>query len=42
MAVLPTKGPAAGGTVITISGEDLDTASKEDITISVGGVPCQV
>ncbi|XP_057710527.1 plexin-B2a [Corythoichthys intestinalis] len=41
-AVHPGKGPAAGGTVITITGRDLDTASKEDIAVSVGGVPCQV
>ncbi|XP_077355581.1 plexin-B2a [Festucalex cinctus] len=41
-AVQPGKGPAAGGTVITISGEDLDTATKDDVTVLVGGVPCQV
>ncbi|KAI4903611.1 hypothetical protein NFI96_015160 [Prochilodus magdalenae] len=41
-AVEPTKGPADGGTVITISGRDLDTATKEDISITVGGVPCEV
>uniref|UniRef100_A0A7N8WT97 Plexin b2a, tandem duplicate 1 n=1 Tax=Mastacembelus armatus TaxID=205130 RepID=A0A7N8WT97_9TELE len=41
-AVDPVKGPAAGGTVITISGEDLDTASKDDVAVSVGGVPCEV
>lgn len=41
-AVEPVKGPAAGGTVITISGKDLDTATKEDIAVSVGGVPCDV
>lgn len=38
----PVKGPAAGGTVITISGEDLDTATKDDIAVTVGGVPCDV
>uniref|UniRef100_A0A3Q3Q2T7 Sema domain-containing protein n=1 Tax=Monopterus albus TaxID=43700 RepID=A0A3Q3Q2T7_MONAL len=42
VAVNPVKGPAAGGTVITISGEDLDTATKEDVTVTVGGVPCEV
>uniref|UniRef100_A0AAY4ERS3 Sema domain-containing protein n=1 Tax=Denticeps clupeoides TaxID=299321 RepID=A0AAY4ERS3_9TELE len=41
-SVTPGKGPAAGGTVITISGTHLDTASKEDISISIGGVPCTV
>ncbi|XP_049891870.1 plexin-B2a isoform X1 [Epinephelus moara] len=42
VSVQPARGPAAGGTVITIKGEDLDTASKEDVSVSVGGVPCEV
>ncbi|XP_052411041.1 plexin-B2a [Carassius gibelio] len=41
-AVSPSKGPAAGGTVITIMGDDLDTASKDDISISVDKEPCKV
>lgn len=41
-SVDPAKGPAAGGTVITITGEDLDTATKDDVTVAVGGVPCEV
>ncbi|KAM9846101.1 plexin-B2-like [Aulostomus maculatus] len=41
-AVRPAKGPAAGGTVITISGQDLDTATKEDVAVTVGSVPCEV
>lgn len=40
--VTPAKGPAAGGTVITIEGEDLDTATKDDVAVNVGGVPCEV
>uniref|UniRef100_A0A3B3ZMY7 Uncharacterized protein n=1 Tax=Periophthalmus magnuspinnatus TaxID=409849 RepID=A0A3B3ZMY7_9GOBI len=28
--------------VITIEGEDLDTATKEDVAVSVGGVPCEL
>ncbi|KAI1882308.1 hypothetical protein AGOR_G00249340 [Albula goreensis] len=40
--VQPDKGPKAGGTVITISGTNLDTATKEDLNISVGGVVCLV
>ncbi|KAF3859662.1 hypothetical protein F7725_022061, partial [Dissostichus mawsoni] len=32
----PKKGPAAGGTVITIKGEDLDTATKDDISCKTG------
>ncbi|KAI4886264.1 hypothetical protein NFI96_016350 [Prochilodus magdalenae] len=41
-AVHPSRGPKAGGTVITITGKKLHTASKEDIVITVGEVPCQV
>ncbi|XP_064175637.1 plexin-B2-like isoform X2 [Anguilla rostrata] len=41
-AVHPTKGPKDGGTVITISGTDLDTAAKEDLRITVGEVVCSV
>ncbi|XP_077565510.1 plexin-B2-like isoform X2 [Stigmatopora nigra] len=41
-AVHPGKGPAAGGTAITIVGRDLDTASRGDVSVSVGGVPCPV
>ncbi|XP_053544414.1 plexin-B2a isoform X1 [Ictalurus punctatus] len=40
--VHPTKGPQDGGTIITISGEDLYTASKDDISVTVGEVPCEV
>ncbi|XP_062339589.1 plexin-B2-like [Osmerus eperlanus] len=41
-SVQPEQGPAAGGTVITITGTSLDTATTDDVTITVGGVPCQV
>ncbi|XP_035377013.1 plexin-B2a [Electrophorus electricus] len=40
--VHPTKGPAGGGTVITISGQHLDTATKDDISVTVGTVPCEL
>uniref|UniRef100_A0A1A7XSY0 Plexin b2b n=2 Tax=Iconisemion striatum TaxID=60296 RepID=A0A1A7XSY0_9TELE len=40
--VTPTKGPKAGGTLITISGTFLETGSKEDILVNVGGVDCSV
>ncbi|XP_073724722.1 plexin-B2 isoform X2 [Misgurnus anguillicaudatus] len=40
--VTPSNGPEAGGTLITITGENLDTASKDDISIFVGGEPCEV
>ena len=41
-SVEPTRGPADGGTVITIAGRDLDTATKDDVSIIVGTVPCEV
>ncbi|CAB1323391.1 unnamed protein product, partial [Coregonus sp. 'balchen'] len=41
-SVHPDKGSKAGGTVITISGSNLDTATREDITVTVGGVVCTV
>ncbi|XP_022605510.1 plexin-B2-like [Seriola dumerili] len=41
-SVHPVRGPAVGGTVITIRGEDLDTATKDDVAVTVGGVPCEV
>ncbi|XP_051544129.1 plexin-B2-like [Myxocyprinus asiaticus] len=41
-AVFPSKGPEAGGTLITITGRDLDTASKDDISVIVGGELCEV
>ncbi|XP_035282714.1 plexin-B2-like isoform X1 [Anguilla anguilla] len=42
MAVEPARGLKAGGTVITITGRDLHTATKEDLNISVGTVACAV
>ncbi|CAL8242316.1 unnamed protein product [Merluccius merluccius] len=42
VSVQPVSGPAAGGTVITIQGTHLDTASKEDVSITVGGATCRV
>ncbi|XP_069375673.1 plexin-B2-like isoform X2 [Paralichthys olivaceus] len=42
VAIDPVRGPAAGGTVITINGTDLDTATKDDIAVTVGGVPCEI
>uniref|UniRef100_A0A672Z832 Plexin-B2-like n=1 Tax=Sphaeramia orbicularis TaxID=375764 RepID=A0A672Z832_9TELE len=37
-AVKPARGPKAGGTLITISGKFLDTGSKDDVQVTVGGV----
>uniref|UniRef100_A0AAY5K7D3 Sema domain-containing protein n=1 Tax=Esox lucius TaxID=8010 RepID=A0AAY5K7D3_ESOLU len=39
-SVHPAKGPKAGGTVITISGSHLNTATREDITVTIEGVAC--
>uniref|UniRef100_A0A7N6BJ75 Sema domain-containing protein n=1 Tax=Anabas testudineus TaxID=64144 RepID=A0A7N6BJ75_ANATE len=39
-AVKPAKGPKAGGTLITITGKFLDTGSREDVQVTIGGVEC--
>uniref|UniRef100_A0A9J8BVJ9 Plexin b2b n=1 Tax=Cyprinus carpio carpio TaxID=630221 RepID=A0A9J8BVJ9_CYPCA len=41
-SVSPNQGPKAGGTVLTISGIYLNTASKEDLQVMVDNVPCRV
>lgn len=38
----PREGPQAGGTTLTINGTHLDTGSKEDVRVTIGGVPCNV
>lgn len=38
----PREGPQAGGTTLTINGTNLDTGSKEDVRVTIGGVPCNV
>uniref|UniRef100_A0A8C2GBW8 Plexin b2b n=1 Tax=Cyprinus carpio TaxID=7962 RepID=A0A8C2GBW8_CYPCA len=40
-SVSPNQGPKAGGTVLTISGIYLHTASKEDLQVMVDNVPCR-
>ncbi|XP_037318119.2 plexin-B2-like isoform X2 [Pungitius pungitius] len=42
LLVHPARGPAAGGTLITVQGEHLDTATRGDVSVAVGGVPCEV
>ncbi|XP_074553968.1 plexin-B2-like [Halichoeres trimaculatus] len=42
ISVEPARGPAAGGTVITIKGKKLDTATKDDVSVTVGTIPCEV
>ncbi|XP_038136353.1 LOW QUALITY PROTEIN: plexin-B2b [Cyprinodon tularosa] len=41
-SVQPSKGPKAGGTLITINGMYLDIGSKEDVQVKIGGVDCAV
>uniref|UniRef100_A0A8C2ALG3 Plexin b2b n=1 Tax=Cyprinus carpio TaxID=7962 RepID=A0A8C2ALG3_CYPCA len=38
-SVSPERGPKAGGTILTITGMNLDTASKHDLQITVHNVP---
>lgn len=38
----PRQGPQAGGTTLTINGTHLDTGSKEDVRVTLNGVPCEV
>uniref|UniRef100_A0A7N8Y5T2 Plexin b2b n=1 Tax=Mastacembelus armatus TaxID=205130 RepID=A0A7N8Y5T2_9TELE len=38
--VKPARGPKAGGTLITISGRFLDTGSRDDVQVTIGGVDC--
>ncbi|KAJ7997876.1 hypothetical protein DPEC_G00216720, partial [Dallia pectoralis] len=40
--VHPAKGPKAGGTVVTITGSNLETASRGDVSVTVDGVACVV
>uniref|UniRef100_A0A669BT93 Plexin b2b n=1 Tax=Oreochromis niloticus TaxID=8128 RepID=A0A669BT93_ORENI len=40
--VMPNRGPKAGGTLITISGLFLNTGSKEDVQVTIGGVNCSI
>lgn len=40
--VTPSRGPKAGGTLITISGRHLETGSQSDVQVNIGGVDCIV
>nr|XP_033815623.1 plexin-B2 isoform X2 [Geotrypetes seraphini]XP_033815624.1 plexin-B2 isoform X2 [Geotrypetes seraphini] len=41
-AIKPSEGPKAGGTSLTIMGENLDTGSKKDVRVDLNDVPCTV
>ncbi|XP_028934545.1 plexin-B2 [Ornithorhynchus anatinus] len=38
----PIEGPLAGGTLITVTGDYLDTGFREDVNVSLGNIPCVV
>uniref|UniRef100_A0A672YLX3 Plexin-B1 n=1 Tax=Sphaeramia orbicularis TaxID=375764 RepID=A0A672YLX3_9TELE len=42
MGVSPERGPKAGGTSLTITGRNLLTGRPSDLSITVGGVPCNM
>ncbi|XP_029989594.1 plexin-B1 isoform X2 [Sphaeramia orbicularis] len=42
MGVSPERGPKAGGTSLTITGRNLLTGRPSDLSITVGGVPCNI
>ncbi|KAF3689372.1 Plexin-B1 Semaphorin receptor SEP Precursor [Channa argus] len=42
MGVSPDRGPKAGGTSLTITGRNLLTGRPSDLSITVGGVPCDI
>ncbi|XP_006888079.1 PREDICTED: plexin-B2 [Elephantulus edwardii] len=42
MDVTPKQGPQAGGTLLTITGINLDTGSKEDVRVILNNVACEV
>ncbi|XP_028261895.1 plexin-B1-like isoform X3 [Parambassis ranga] len=42
MGISPGRGPKAGGTTLTIIGRNLLTGLSSDLTITVGGVACNI
>ncbi|XP_048858372.1 plexin-B1 [Brienomyrus brachyistius] len=42
MQVYPQRGPKAGGTSLTITGRHLCTGRANEVSVTVGGVPCIV
>ncbi|XP_041954919.1 plexin-B1 isoform X2 [Alosa sapidissima] len=40
--VFPQRGPLAGGTLLTITGQSLRTGNLRDIAVLIGGVPCAI
>ncbi|XP_076012592.1 plexin-B1 isoform X2 [Genypterus blacodes] len=42
MGVSPERGPKAGGTSLTITGRNLLTGRPTDLSVTVGGVPCNI
>uniref|UniRef100_A0A8C8RX58 Plexin B2 n=1 Tax=Pelusios castaneus TaxID=367368 RepID=A0A8C8RX58_9SAUR len=40
--ISPSEGPRAGGTMLTITGYNLETGSRKDVNVSLGDVPCNM
>uniref|UniRef100_A0A452H9M7 Uncharacterized protein n=1 Tax=Gopherus agassizii TaxID=38772 RepID=A0A452H9M7_9SAUR len=40
--ISPTEGPRAGGTILTITGNNLETGSQKDVRVLLGDVPCNI
>ncbi|KAM9171582.1 plexin-B2 [Pangshura tecta] len=40
--ISPTEGPKAGGTILTITGNNLETGSQKDVKVCLGDVPCNI
>uniref|UniRef100_A0A8C8RV06 Plexin B2 n=1 Tax=Pelusios castaneus TaxID=367368 RepID=A0A8C8RV06_9SAUR len=40
--ISPSEGPRAGGTMLTITGYNLETGSRKDVNVSLGDVPCNI
>ena len=39
---MPTLGPRAGGTLLTVEGAQLDTGSRQNLRVRIGGVECAI
>uniref|UniRef100_A0A6Q2XE55 Plexin-B1 n=1 Tax=Esox lucius TaxID=8010 RepID=A0A6Q2XE55_ESOLU len=40
LGVIPQKGPMAGGSALTIKGQNLKTGHPGEVSVLIGGVPC--
>uniref|UniRef100_A0A6Q2YN69 Plexin-B1 n=1 Tax=Esox lucius TaxID=8010 RepID=A0A6Q2YN69_ESOLU len=42
LGVIPQKGPMAGGSALTIKGQNLKTGHPGEVSVLIGGVPCVI